>query len=408
MYDVNEKPDWLRFLPEGVDAVPGLETGVASAGLKAQSNDLALFRSANPGSAAAVYTTNAFRAAPLLVTKQSLSNGIAQAVVVNSGNANACTGTQGWLNARAMAERAAQAMAVHPDNVVVASTGLIGRQLPMDKVFPAIDEAAKDMAKHGQLAAEAIMTTDRRPKNLAVGFQVGDLPFVLGGVAKGAGMICPNMATALAFIFTDAHVTPPFLYGCLKTAVRTSFNAITVDADMSTNDMVAVIAGGIHRALTNDEQRDFTHKFSRALIYLCAELAKMVVQDGEGASRFVEITVRNAADARKAQEAARAVANSLLVKTAIHGGDPNWGRIACALGASGVHLDPAAVDIFINDILVMQRGMDANPDIQALRKAMQEPHLRIAIDLRQGDQTGTVWTCDLSEEYVTANAEYTT
>ncbi len=399
-------PDWLKVVEGGVDAVPGYLSGAASAGLKGAGPDLALLLSERLAAAAMVATTNLFRAAPVEVTARHLASGRAQAIVVNSGNANACTGPQGVLDAEEMCALAGRALGVPQECVAVASTGLIGVPLPMDKMREGIRAAAAGMGKNGSEAARAIMTTDTFPKQVAVRYQARKGEITLAGMAKGAAMIAPQMATMLCFLFTDAALTAEALALALRGAVELSFNSITVEGDTSTNDTVLLLANGASGTEEPDEQE--MRRFGAALRYVCLELAKMIVRDAEGATKIIEVQVRRAQTARDAKQAAMAVANSVLVKTALFGADPNWGRVAAALGRSGALFDPSRVTIRLNQTTVFQAGRAAGFDHDALKQELQGAEIAVSIDLGAGSAEATVWTSDLTTEYVNLNAHYTT
>jgi len=401
-----QRPEWLEVLEGGIDQVPGVTSGVGRAGLKREGPDLALLLSERLASAAMVATTNRFRAAPVTVSQRRLSSGCAQAIVVNAGNANACTGEQGLRDAEEMCALAGEALGVPKEYVVVASTGVIGVALPMERIRAAIEAAGRAMGKHGQEATRAMMTTDKMVKQMAVRFPVGRGRVTLAGMTKGAGMIAPNMATMLCFLFTDAVIGSEALSLALRGAVELSFNSITIDGDTSTNDMVVALANGMSGLDVGVGPG--MERFELALRYLCVELAKMMVRDAEGATKTIEVLVKGAGSAREAKQAAMTVANSVLVKTAMFGADPNWGRIAAALGRCGVELQPQRVSIALCGAPVFTAGAPVEFDAGALRQAMSGKEITVTIDLGSGNAEATVWTSDLSTDYVNFNSAYTT
>ncbi|MDI6874197.1 bifunctional glutamate N-acetyltransferase/amino-acid acetyltransferase ArgJ [Candidatus Solincola sp.] len=384
----------------GVCAPLGFAAAGVACGLKESGKpDLCLISSEVSCSAAGVFTTNAFRAAPVLVTMENLRGGSLRAVVANSGNANAWTGRRGLEDARDMAGTAARELGIPAREVAVASTGVIGCYLDMEKVRKGISEAATSLSREGAgRAAEAIMTTDTFPKQWSLeadGFRVG-------GMAKGAGMISPRMATMLAFITTDARVETWELSRALRRVVDRTFNRITVDGCTSTNDMVVAMASGLSGRRVGGEELE------EALLPLCSRLARLIVEDGEGATRFITVRVREAEDDAEAEAAARAVADSPLVKTAFFGGDANWGRVVQALGASLPELDAAGVEVRFGGLPVARGGGPVDVEEGALRKVMSSPRVDLEISLGRGRGEAEVWTCDLSYEYVRINAEYHT
>jgi len=345
----------------------------------------------------------------VLVTREHLANGSAQAVVVNSGIANACTGQQGLADAKKMAQLTGDALGVAPEDVVVASTGVIGEYLPMDKIEKGIKKAASLLSKDGGMfAAEAILTTDTTTKEFAVKLTLGGKEVVIGGMAKGSGMIHPNMATMLAFITTDANVEQKALKQALRWAVDRSFNSITVDGDMSTNDMVVMLANGQagNKLLTEADQE--YGLFRDVLLLVCTELAKMIAQDGEGATKLLEVQVKGAASEQEARTIAREVAGSSLVKTALHGEDANWGRILSAAGAAGVPFDPDKVDVYLGDLQVAAQGKAISFDEEEAKSILKKSEVTITVDLHNGNASGIAWGCDLSYDYVRINAHYRT
>ena len=395
----------------GITAPKGFKAAAVMAGIKKPRNDLALIFSERPASAAGVFTTNKVAAAPVHLCRERLSrNPKAQAIVANSGNANACTGPRGDADARTMAALAARCLGIDEKLALVCSTGTIGIPLPMAKIEAAIPAAASTLSRTGGgAAAKAIMTTDTVDKQAAVQVTVDGVPVVIGGMAKGAGMICPNMATLLVFLTTDAAVAPAALKMCLSRAVNQSFNNISVDGDQSTNDTVLLLANGEAGNRPLGPRHPDWRLFCSALDGLTKDLALKVVRDGEGATKAVAITVRGAASAVDAKKSARSVANSLLVKTSWFGGDPNWGRIIAAVGYSGAAVKEGRVDIRYDGLLAVQHGrVAANTALSDLEKILTQKSFSIEIDLHLGKAAYTIYTCDCSEEYVRINAAYMT
>jgi glutamate N-acetyltransferase/amino-acid N-acetyltransferase len=355
-----------------------------------------------------MFTTNRVQAAPVLVCKDRVGRGSLHGVVVNSGNANACTGAQGYRHALQMAEEAAQALGVPARSMLVCSTGVIGHALPMDKISRGIAKAVEELRPDsGEEAARAILTTDTRPKSVAVEFELAGRPVRVGGMAKGSGMIAPNLATLLAFVTTDADLSPGLLHSCLAAAVGKSFNRITVDGDTSTNDTVLLLANRQAEA-GQITRRHGLGRFQSALEYVCAYLARAIVWDGEGASKLIEIRVVGAESQRDAVRVARTIAESPLVKTALGGGDPNWGRVLAAAGRAGVGFRPESVELHLGEVRVVRGGAAARYDQHAAAEAVAGPEIAIRLDLNEGDEEATVWTCDLTREYVKINAAYHT
>lgn len=412
--------------PGAVTRVPGYRAAGVACGLKQSGQlDLALVLSDHPAMAAGVFTTNAFRAAPVLYDEALLtrkSPPLARAVVINAGNANACTGAAGLQDAERMARITEEALGLPRDTVLVMSTGVIGHRLPMDKVEQGIHAAVQSLSPSGgAAAARAIMTTDLVPKEAYVYVEAGDRRFSIGGMAKGSGMIHPALArpasmgkmshaqaTMLCLIVSDARVSAPVLQDALDTAVALSFNRITVDGDTSTNDTVLLLASGQENAAEILPDSEAYHLFQSALNEVCTSLARQIVRDGEGATRLVEITVRGAVSEFEAERAAKTIATSPLVKTAIFGADPNWGRILAAVGRSGVHVDPQRTDLWLGTIQLVASGTPLDFDVHAARAVLQQPEVAIRVDLGLGSGAATVWTCDLSYKYIEINAEYHT
>ena len=401
----------LEWLDGGVSAVPGIQAGGVAAGIKPSGKkDLALIYSPTPARVAAVFTSNQVKGAPVLVSMEHARSGIAQAIVASSGCANVCTGEQGLRDAREMTKLVGELLRMPAKHVLIAATGVIGVPMPMDKVRSALPKLVKALSPQGgRAAAEAIMTTDTRPKEAALRVDIGGRPVTLGGIAKGVGMIEPHLATMFCFVATDAVIAPDALRPVVRRAVEGTFNRITVDGDQSTSDTVAVLANGVAENAPLAPGARGLRGFARALEALMQRLARMLVADGEGASRLVTVTVRGAATRRDAVVAARSVANSPLVKTAIAGQDPNWGRIMMALGKSPARVEQQRVAIAFDDELLVEQGMlREGARIGRIREIMGRPEYAITVDLGLGRGEDRVWTCDLSEEYVRINAKYTT
>jgi len=377
-------------------------------GLKRRGPDIALIYSLAPATGAGVFTANLVPAAPVLVSRDRVGRADLRGVIVNSGNANACTGAQGYRDALEMAEETAHALGVPDGSILVCSTGVIGHRLPMERVRGGIAKAVSALGPDGgEGAARAIMTTDTRPKSLAVEFELLNRPVRLGGMAKGSGMIAPHLATMLAFITTDADVPSALLQSCLASAVERSFNRITVDGDTSTNDAVLLLANGQAEAGPIGRRRGLG-RFQAALDYLCAHLAREIVRDGEGASKLIEVRVSGAESEADALRIARTIANSPLVKTALGGGDPNWGRVLAAAGRAGIRFRPELVDLDLGAVRVVRRGEAANYRQEEAAEAVAGPTVVVTLDLNAGRQQAAVWTCDLTKDYVRINAAYHT
>jgi len=401
----------MQEIPGGITAVRGIEAAGIHCGIKGGGKkDLALVVSEPPGVAAGVFTTNRVKAAPVQTTAHLVKAERVHGIIANSGVANACTGDRGVRDAEQMSDAAARLLGGDKGTILVASTGAIGRYLPMDNILCALPTLVERLSKDGNAdAAEAIMTTDTRPKWAAVETKVGRRFARVGGIAKGAGMICPHMATMLAFLATDAHVSSEVLQTALRDAVDRSFNRITVDGDMSTNDMVLCIANGLAGNRLFGSGSPAYASFSAAVAHVCSLLAQMIVRDGEGATKFVEVRVERARTREAADRVARAVANSCLVKTALFGGDPNWGRILAAAGAAGVDVDPRFLTLRLGEVLVVRGGQPVDEARSAeAKEAVSAENVVITLDLGLGKEEAFVWTCDLSYDYVRMNSEYRT
>ncbi|HTE16814.1 MAG TPA: bifunctional glutamate N-acetyltransferase/amino-acid acetyltransferase ArgJ [Armatimonadota bacterium] len=399
----------INEIPGSVCAPIGFRAAGVAAGLKPSGNpDIALIVSDEAASAAGVFTTNRVCAAPVLLCREHLGNGKARAIAVNAGNANACTGEQGMRDARRMAGLTGELLGVSDTEVLVASTGIIGRPLPMERVEAGLRNAAGELSREGSAdAARAIMTTDTRPKEIAVEVPLDGKVLRIGGICKGSGMIAPNMATMLAFITTDADVWPEVLQSAMQGAVERTFNCVTVDGDTSTNDTLLILANGASGVRVPPASPAHA-AFCDALGYVCEYLAKELARDGEGATKLVEITVRGARSSAQARKVGLSIANSPLVKTALFGNDPNWGRILCAAGYSGVAFDQHRVALTLSGFPLVRNGEPVPFDEAAVSTAMKAAEVPIVLDLGQAGQSATVWTCDFSYDYVRINAEYTT
>ncbi len=388
----------------------GFKAAGVKAGIKKSGNlDVALVYSEKEAAIAGVFTTNQVAAAPVYVSKDVVKNKKARAVVANAGCANACTGEEGMANAKKMAEIAANELGCDKNEVIVASTGIIGVQLPMDKMKAGIKAAVKGLSdESGQNAANAIITTDTKPKILATEVNIGGKSVRFGAMAKGSGMIHPNMATMLTFITTDLAIKQELLQEALSNITEVTFNMISVDGDMSTNDMVVVLANGEAGNDVIAEKNADYDIFYNTLLSICQELSKQIAADGEGATKFLTINVTNAKTFKDAKTIAMSVAKSPLCKTAFFGQDPNWGRVICAVGYAGVPMNPEKVVVKFGDVPVYANGMGAKNDADALRKVMEAHDIEINIDMGEGNEKATVWSCDFSYEYVKINGEYHT
>ena len=398
----------FKLIPSGtVTSVPGFLAGAARAGIKSRNElDLAILYSEVSCTAAGVFTATQIKSAPVILSQRHVSKGRAQAIAANSGCANACVGKQGLADALETAELAAAKLGISPEEVLLASTGVIGVPLPMNCIRAGIEKIRlhKD---GGHDFAKAIMTTDTKSKELAIQVDMDGVKFTIGGVAKGAGMIHPNLATMLCFVATDALVSANFLQAALQKAADCSFNMISVDSDTSPSDCVFLLANG----LAGNEPIDFDNggAFQEALNAICTHLAKSVARDGEGATKLIEVIVEKAEDRIWARQAARTIAGSPLVKAAIHGNDPNWGRIVAALGRSGARVREERLDVYLNDVRVMKQGSPIPFNKAEMISALSNSdNVLIRLCLNLGDGQATAWGCDLSEEYVTINSAYTT
>jgi glutamate N-acetyltransferase/amino-acid N-acetyltransferase len=392
----------------GVTAAQGFRAAGVYCGIKEAKKDLALLVCDTLASAAGMFTTNAVRAAPVLISQERIQSGVARAIVVNSGNANACTGAQGLRDAAEMAALTAQVLGAAEEFVLVASTGVIGIPLPMAPIRSGIPDLVAALSASGDTAAEAILTTDAFPKTAAVQLEIAGEVVTIGGMAKGAGMIHPQMATTLAFVTTDAVIPAPLLRKALRHAVNGSFNCISVDGDTSTNDSIFLLSSGLAGHPPILEEGDLFDRFRSALTEVTTQLAKLIVRDGEGATKVVTLTVKGAASEHDAKRAAQAAMTSPLVKTMLYGGEPNWGRLLAAVGRSGAPVVEDRVSVWIGGVQVVRNGVGIPPNLSDAAKAMRAPEFEIVIDLQQGSGEFTGWTSDLTDAYVRINAGYMT
>ena len=398
----------------------GFRAGTAACGIKAftagasaiptaQRDDLVVIQSANLCDAGGVFTTNKIKSASVVIDELHLQHNRVQALVVISGNANACTGAQGFKDALQMAKLTADKLDLDPDQVLVGTTGVIGRYLPMEAVKAGIAAASGALSpEHGIEAARAIMTTDTVPKTAQMEIELGGRTVRVGGMCKGSGMIHPNMATMLAYITTDAAVEPGLMATLARPVADRSFNQVTIDGDSSTNDTFLLLANGAAGNAVVRQGTPDAEALKAAIVDVARELARAIARDGEGATRMIAVRVQGAESDQEARTAARAVASSSLVKTAVHGGDPNWGRIVCALGYSGAELALDRLHLSIGGLVVFERGAGVDVDLSAVRRAFEQPEIEIVATLGLANGHAEAWGCDLSEEYVRINAEYTT
>jgi len=401
----------IKAVPGGTVTSPeGFFAGAVSAGINARAAgklDLAVLSSETPCVAVGVFTTSQLKSAPVQLTRHRLEKGRAGAVAVNSGCANAFTGEHGLVDAAEMASLVAEGIGIDPEEVLVASTGTIGMPLPMKRIRPAVEQIIMSR-DGGHDLAKAMMTTDTLPKETAVSVKTGSSEFTIGGAAKGSGMIHPDMATLLCFLTTDAPVERNFLREALKRAVDLSFNMISVDGDTSPSDTVLLLANGMAGGEPITAESPQADAFRQALEQVCIYLAKLIAADGEGATRLIEATVDGAADLSQARQAARAVISSALVKAAIHGADPNWGRVVAAVGRSGADMVEDRIDLYLGDVQVIGAGRHLNSGKREINKLLKGKEVNLRVNINLGEGSATAWGCDLSEEYVAINSEYMT
>ncbi|MCC7106562.1 MAG: bifunctional glutamate N-acetyltransferase/amino-acid acetyltransferase ArgJ [Chloroflexi bacterium] len=399
-----------RLHDGGITSPAGFSAGALHCGIKSDSSrpDLVMILSDRPSTLAGTFTANRFAAAPVQLDRERVARGSGRGVLINSGTANACTGQPGLENARLMAQLAAERFHVPQEEVLVASTGVNGVQLPIERIRSGVQKLVLS-PEYGHIAARGIMTTDTRPKEVAVALSLSDGRTVkIGGICKGAGMIHPNMATMLCFITSDAAVRREFLQSALKAAIANSFNMISVDGDTSTNDTVLVLANGAAGGVALDGSGPDSNLFRQGLTDVCEVLATAIVADGEGAERTMRVEVSGAPTEQDARTVARAIASSSLVKSALHGADPNWGRILCAAGYSGADFDPTAVELAVGSIELVKAGTPLDFDRHAASDAMKESEVQIVLDLHSGEGRAVAWGCELTEAYVVENSAYTT
>lgn len=399
---------WEKVENRSVTLAKGFQAGGVSAGIKNKKRDIAIIYSEKKAVAAGVFTRNQVKAAPVYLCQEHLENPI-QAVVINSGNANACTGEQGNKDARIMAEKTAKATGLKTGEVLVSSTGVIGAPMPMDKIIGGIDQAASALGageEYDLAAAQAIMTTDTVTKQAAFRCSTNDGEFHLGGIAKGSGMICPNMATMLAFLTTDVKIERSLLQELFAEASDKSFNSITVDGDTSTNDTALILANGLAEGIEITRESIYLPVFKEMLIELCQELARKIVEDGEGITKVITLNIRGLTDEKSGRVMALSVLNSPLVKTAFYGEDANWGRILAALGYSGVTFDPDKVDIYIGPYQVAANGGSVPFSEEKMKDVLKKRDIPVLIDLKNGKAEVTAWGTDMSHEYISINADY--
>ena len=403
----------MKIIDGGVCAAKGFSANGIHCGIRKNKTkrDLSLIVSDSIANAAAVYTTNLVKGAPLTVTKSHLSNGRAQAVICNSGNANTCN-ANGIEIAEQMSELTAKALGISANDIVVASTGVIGQELSIEPIANGMSELVGGLGNNSGLAAEGIMTTDTTKKEIAVSFEVGGVECRIGGIAKGSGMIHPNMATMLVFITTDCAISSDLLQKALSSDIQNSFNMISIDGDTSTNDMVTVLANGAAgNPEITEEGEDFA-EFMKALNSVTVYLCRAIAGDGEGATKLIECTVKGARDEKTAKTAAKSVICSSLVKAAMFGSDANWGRVLCALGYAGVEIDVDRVGVsFVSgkgEVVVCENGSGVDFSEEKAKEILLEKEITIAVTLGDGEASATAWGCDLTYDYVRINGDYRT
>jgi glutamate N-acetyltransferase/amino-acid N-acetyltransferase len=399
----------FQIIKEGITYPIGIKAAGVNCGIRLNRKDLALIYSDKLADAAAMYTTNKFKAAPLVVTEKnlSLSGGKLKAVLINSGIANACTGEKGLKDAWETVSYVSQGLNIKKEYVAVFSTGKIGEFLPLNKIKAGVEKAISGLDyAGGEEAAEAILTTDTRKKEIAVNFTLGGKEVRIGGMAKGSGMINPNMATMLGLVSSDVSISQELLKSALQQVVENTFNMISVDGDTSTNDMVVVMANGLAENRMMEEKDDNYYKFYQALYFVIEYLAKCIAKDGEGATKMIEVEVKNALSFAEAKKVAKAVINSPLVKTAIFGNDPNWGRILAAVGYSGAEVVADKVDLYLKEKIV-ENGQPLKFSRQNIHEYLgSSKEIKIVIDLKMGEENATAWGCDLTYDYVKINTKY--
>lgn len=400
----------LDTISQGVTYAKGFQAIGIQAGLKKSGkHDLALIYTAKKAAVAGTFTQNKVAAAPVYVSKETVATGTAHAIISNAGCANACTGAQGLADAHTMAKATAAALHCEPQDIIVGSTGIIGQQLPIQDITKAIPTLVDSLTFDGsELAGKAILTTDTYSKTASTHFTIDGKDIHMGAIAKGSGMIRPNMATMLCYITTDLAITPTLLQKALHACVAKSFNMISVDGDMSTNDMAIILANGAAENTVIDTENEDFYLFQEALMAITVSLAKQIAADGEGASKFITINVEGATDFENAKLVGMTIANSPLVKTAFFGEDPNWGRLICAAGYAGAPMNPDTTVLKIGGITIFKNGMGAVYNEKALKDIMSAHDITVTVELNEGDANATVWTCDLTYDYVKINGEYHT
>ncbi len=392
--------------------VPGiLATGIASGIKKDEKKDLCVIYSKGKGTSAAVFTTNKVKCAPLMINIENIRNNNTQAIVINSGNANSCTGEEGIVNARKMVETTAKCLKLSSQEVLVASTGALAVPLPMDIVIPGIKKACSELSDDGGIdAAEAILSTDTKTKTIAVEIFIKGKKVTIAGMAKGSTMIHPNMGTMLAFIVTDVNITKALLHKALKESVDMSYNMISIDGDTSTNDMVIILANAVADNKTVNSMDEDYEEFSVALNFVNTELAKMIAKDGEGSTKFIETEVINAKDLQDARVAARAIISSNLIKCEIFGSVAKWSTIACVLGYSAIDINPEDFDIFISNdevkVQIVKAAAETKYDESLVKQILSGNYVKILVDLKSGKDAAMAWGCDLTYKYVMANGYF--
>jgi len=400
----------MKLIKGSVTSPAGFLASAVSCGIKRSGReDLALIYSENPCNVAGVFTTNRIKSGSVILSMERVKKGVSQAVIVNSGNANCCVGERELKDAKEITSELAKELKIDPEHVLFCSTGIIGRPLPVEKIKKAIPILLGKLSnRNGHRFAKAIMTTDTVQKEIAIEIDILGHTVILAGTVKGAGMIHPKMATMLAFFTTDASIENSCLRSAFKEAVQYSFNRISVDGDMSTNDTALIFANGMAGNPLIKEGSPSYRIFSKALRFVAEELAKKIVLDGEGATKFIEVNIKGARTEKEAEVIARRIANSNLVKTMIAGGDPNWGRIAAAAGSSGARIDQKKMDIYFDRIIVMKNGRGIERNRKELIDIFRNKEINITVDLKSGRNVFRIWTCDLTSEYVKINAEYET
>jgi len=400
----------LMYIESGsITSVIGIKASGIHCGLKKKNKDLALIYSDVPAESAGTYTINKAAAAPVIISKKLTdSSEKIKAIIVNSANANACTGVEGHLDALEVQSKCAEELNIQASEVLISSTGVIGERLNVFAITNSLVNLKNSLANEGGIdAAKAIMTTDTVPKHFALNVTLSQGEVTIGGIAKGSGMIMPNMATMLGFVATDAKINKNLLQSALKEAVTDSYNKISVDGETSTNDMVLMLANGLSNVEITSDSEDYSI-FVSALKDLSVKMAKSIVFDGEGATKFITINIKNAASEKDANLIAKTLANSPLVKTAINGGDPNWGRVISAASSCDADINPANVSLYFNDLAVLQPGYKSDFIEEEASKILAEQKIIITLDLNNGKSNTTWWTCDYSEEYIKINAHYRT